>query len=123
MATFPIVNELNNLIYVVHIAHDITNRKKAENVYQELEKGKSLERHLRNKRNRHQQILGSLPHGVIIVDSNNNLEWVSAWFKEITGFNPEEMILKEKVEDHFYDGTDAVSKRRITNPLETIKKS
>jgi PAS domain S-box-containing protein len=123
VATYPIFDESDELVSVVHISRDITERKKARRAFQELENKKTLEKELLNERNQLQQILDSLPDGIIVFDGNNRLEWANARFKEITGLEPEGLIINGEIVNHFHDTTEGADEPGYISPIVKAKET
>jgi PAS domain S-box-containing protein len=115
--------EIENHKYIVTFDRDITERKKAGRAIQELEHKKALEEELRKERNRLQQILDSLPDGIIVLDENNKLEWANARFKEITGLDPETLVVDGKIADYFHERIEGIDEQDQINPMQKVKET
>jgi PAS domain S-box-containing protein len=115
--------EFENHKYILAFDRDITERKKAGRAIQELEHKKALEEELREERNKLQQILDSLPDGVIVLDGNNKLEWANARFKEITGLDPETLVVDGKIADYFHERTEGVDEPDQISPMAKVKET
>lgn len=115
--------EFENHKYILAFDRDITERKKAERAIQELENKKILEKELRKERNQLQRILDSLPDGIIVVDGHNKLEWVNTRFKDITGLDPEVLVVKGEFVDHFYDGEEGIDEPYQISPMAKVKET
>jgi PAS domain S-box-containing protein len=115
--------EFENHKYILVFDRDITERKKAGMAIQELEHKKVLEEELREERNKLQQILDSLPDGVIVLDGDNKLEWANARFKEITGLDPETLVVDGKIADYFHERTEGVDEPDQISPMAKVKET
>jgi PAS domain S-box-containing protein len=115
--------EFENHKYILAFDRDITERKKAGRAIQELEHKKALEEELREERNKLQQILDSLPDGVIVLDGSNKLEWANARFKEITGLDPETLVVDGKIADYFHERKEGVDEPDQISPMTKVKET
>ena len=91
LSTAPIANEDQQIVSILNIAYDITERKKKD--------GQIL---------LHSTALNSVANAVIITDRDGNIEWVNRAWSELTGYQEEEVlgcnprILKSGVQDESY---------------------
>jgi PAS domain S-box-containing protein len=82
VSTFPIKDEDGAFSQVVHVAHDITERKEAEEKLKESEE-------------RHRMLLERLPESVVVYDMEGTTIYVNPAFEKTFGWSREEVLGKK----------------------------
>ncbi|MBW2622188.1 MAG: PAS domain S-box protein [Deltaproteobacteria bacterium] len=127
-AVFPVeisagLLEYENHKYILAFDRDVTERKQAGKVIQELENKKVLEEELRKERNQLQLILDSLPDGIIVVDGNNNLELANTRFEEMTGLDPKSIVMNGEFRDHFRIRPEWMDGPAPASPISQVRET
>ncbi len=85
VSTFPIKDEDGAFSQVVHVAHDITERKQAEEV-------------IKNSEQRLSQIINFLPDPTMVVDNEGTVRIWNQSMEELTGVKADDMVGKSNFE-------------------------